>query len=181
MIKNLIFISYTILLLNFSVKSRSREAFVPIFLTFVLILLVSHQGAFASSKSPYESGYDHGCDDAGISNPSDRYINQPEKGPSFHTSEFMNGYDAGFNSCGSSGNYYEPNQSNNERYSTLNENPENKQDMITSFCSALQRGDLRAAQVFVSLLDGGSLAMAAEAFCAGWNLGPILESQGVFN
>lgn len=33
----------------------------------------------------YDSGYDHGCDDAGISNLGDRYINQPEKGPSFHT------------------------------------------------------------------------------------------------
>jgi hypothetical protein len=102
MIKNLIFFSYAILLLYFTVKSRSKEAFVPIFLTLVLIFLVPHQGAFASSKSPYESGYDHGCDDAGISNPSDRYINQPEKGPSFHTSEFMNGYYTGVNSCGDS-------------------------------------------------------------------------------
>jgi hypothetical protein len=33
----------------------------------------------AGGKSPYESGYDHGCDDAGLS-PSDRYINEPGKG-----------------------------------------------------------------------------------------------------
>jgi hypothetical protein len=92
----------------------------------------------------------------------------------------MNGYDAGFNACESS-SYYEPQQSNNDRYSASNENSANKQDMITSFCSALQRGDLRAAEAFVSLLDGGSLAMAANALCAGWNLGPILESQGAFN
>jgi hypothetical protein len=39
----------------------------------------------ASSKSPYESGYDHGCNDADISDPDNRYINQPEKGPRFHT------------------------------------------------------------------------------------------------
>jgi hypothetical protein len=26
-----------------------------------------------ASNSAYDSGYDHGCDDAGISNPSDRY------------------------------------------------------------------------------------------------------------
>ena len=32
-----------------------------------------------------DSGFNHGCDDAEISNPDDRYINQPEKGPSFHT------------------------------------------------------------------------------------------------
>jgi hypothetical protein len=53
----------------------------------------------ASESSPYESGYDHGCDDAGISDPDDRYINQPEKGPAFHTEEFMSGYDNGFESC----------------------------------------------------------------------------------
>ncbi|MGA7367645.1 MAG: hypothetical protein WBX01_00820 [Nitrososphaeraceae archaeon] len=27
-----------------------------------------------ASESPYQSGYDHGCDDAGISDPGDRYI-----------------------------------------------------------------------------------------------------------
>jgi hypothetical protein len=55
--------------------------------------------AIASSKSPYESGYDHGCDDADISDPDDRYINQPGKGPSFHTDEFMSGYDDGYDDC----------------------------------------------------------------------------------
>jgi hypothetical protein len=53
----------------------------------------------ASESSSYESGYDHGCDDAGISDPDNRYINQPEKGPAFHTKEFMSGYDDGFRSC----------------------------------------------------------------------------------
>jgi hypothetical protein len=52
-----------------------------------------------SGSSPYDSGYDHGCDDAKISDPSDRYINQPEKDPSFHTDEFMNGYNEGYNTC----------------------------------------------------------------------------------
>ena len=50
-------------------------------------------------KSPFESGYSHGCSDAGISDFSDRYINQPGKGPSFHTEEFMRGYDTGYNAC----------------------------------------------------------------------------------
>jgi hypothetical protein len=49
--------------------------------------------------SPYESGYVHGCDDARITDFSARYINQPEKGPNFHTDEFMRGYDAGYNAC----------------------------------------------------------------------------------
>lgn len=70
--------------------------------------------AFAK-KSPYDSGFDHGCDDAKISNPADRYINQYEKGPAYHTTAFMNGYDRGFIDCSQhSGNnndrgYYEVN------------------------------------------------------------------------
>jgi hypothetical protein len=55
--------------------------------------------AYAGGKSPYESGFDHGCDDADISDPDDRYINQPEKGPGFHTDEFMDGYHSGFDDC----------------------------------------------------------------------------------
>jgi hypothetical protein len=51
----------------------------------------------------YGNGYDHGCDDAGIAVPSDKYINQPGKGPSFHTNEFMDGYDDGFNECSGKG------------------------------------------------------------------------------
>jgi hypothetical protein len=60
------------------------------------------QLVYAGGKSPYKSGYDHGCDDAKLS-PSDRYINEPGKGPSFHTDEFMSGYDNGFNSCSGGG------------------------------------------------------------------------------
>jgi hypothetical protein len=65
----------------------------------ISLLTAQIQVANASGKSPYESGYDHGCDDAGISDPSDRYINQPEKGPSFHTEAFMRGYNAGVDNC----------------------------------------------------------------------------------
>ena len=31
--------------------------------------------------------------------PEDRYINEPGKGKSHHTSEFIRGYDAGFEAC----------------------------------------------------------------------------------
>ena len=55
--------------------------------------------ALTITKSPFESGYGHGCNDAGITDLSDRYINQPGKGPSFHTEEFMRGYDTGYNAC----------------------------------------------------------------------------------
>ncbi len=52
-----------------------------------------------NAKSSFESGYDHGCSDVKIIDFSDRYINQPGKGPSFHTEEFMRGYDTGYNAC----------------------------------------------------------------------------------
>jgi hypothetical protein len=71
---------------------------------FALILITSTftiqiKVADAGGKSPYASGYDHGCDDADISDRDNRYINQPEKGPSFHTDEFMRGYNAGYDAC----------------------------------------------------------------------------------
>lgn len=52
-----------------------------------------------ASNLPYRSGYNHGCSDAKISDSSKRYINQPGKGPSYHTTEFMRGYNDGFDSC----------------------------------------------------------------------------------
>jgi hypothetical protein len=67
------------------------------FLVFTIVASIPYSNA--SSKSPYDSGYDHGCDDAKISDPNDRYINQPEKGPSFHTNEFMKGYNDGYSVC----------------------------------------------------------------------------------
>ena len=78
---------------------------------------------FASESSPYDSGYDHGCDDARISDPDDRYINEDGKGPSNHTDEFMNGYNNGYNNC--SGNVQQqeqPDQSQSQAQSSNNEN-----------------------------------------------------------
>ena len=54
------------------------------------------QETYASGKSPYESGFDHGCDDSDKAY-QDRYINEPGKGPSFHTDSFMRGYNDGLN------------------------------------------------------------------------------------
>jgi hypothetical protein len=65
----------------------------------ILTLAPLLQSGYASSKSPYESRYDHGCDDADILDLGDRYINQPERGPSFHTDEFMEGYEDGYVQC----------------------------------------------------------------------------------
>ncbi len=79
-------------------KGQCSLAFSMVLIT----LLVISPYVSVNAESPYDSGYDHGCDDARISDSSDRYINQAEKGPSYHTSEFMNGYNAGISSCSSS-------------------------------------------------------------------------------
>lgn len=87
-------------------KRRLMRHKIP--LTFVLAVVLAitiysfNQLGHASSNDPYDSGYTHGCDDARVADPSDRYINQPEKGPSFHTKAFMDGYYVGYNACSGS-------------------------------------------------------------------------------
>lgn len=72
---------------------------VPVFVFSVLLFSVSLSTEKVFAQSPYNSGYDHGCNDAKVSDSDNRYINQPGKGSEYHTSEFMNGYRDGFNSC----------------------------------------------------------------------------------
>jgi hypothetical protein len=99
--------------LNFYRKIRLWSYQFAILGIFTILFISIPGSALASGKSPYESGYDHGCDDAGISDPSEQYINQPEKGPTYHTSEFMDGYNPGVNNCSSdngSSYYYEEDQ-----------------------------------------------------------------------
>ncbi len=99
---------------------------IPLTFTVVILsLLVISPFVLVNAKSPYDSGYDHGCDDAGISDSSDRYINQPEKGSSYHTSEFMDGYNSGFSSCSSSNNDY------NQDYSPQQATPSKSQHDCT--------------------------------------------------
>jgi len=57
-----------------------------------------------TNNLPYKSGYTHGCSDAKISDGSKRYINQPGKGPSYHTQDFMSGYNDGFETCSNGNN-----------------------------------------------------------------------------
>ena len=54
------------------------------------------QAAYAGEKSTYDSGYDYGGGEAGIPHTEDRYLDQLEEGRSFHTDEFMLGYDDGY-------------------------------------------------------------------------------------
>lgn len=64
----------------------------------ILAASLGIQNAIAKG-TPYDVGYSHGCSDAKLLF-SERYINQPDKGPNFHTQEFMSGYHAGFSACG---------------------------------------------------------------------------------
>jgi hypothetical protein len=88
----------------------------------------------ASGSSPHDSGYDHGCDDAKISDPSDRYLNQPEKGPSFHTDEFMNGYHEGYNACSNDAN--------------ISDNGKGEFNVIVTFIEGQDR-DVSDARVYI--------------------------------
>ena len=96
---------------------RTNGTLFALSLTILLMLssLTQIQFVIATGKSPYESGYDHGCDDADISDPDDRYINQPERGPSFHTDEFMSGYNDGYDECSDGGSDEGEDQTTNDR------------------------------------------------------------------
>ena len=82
-------------------KKSNNVVLISILIASMILTITSSLSVYASSDA-YDSGYGHGCDDAGISDPDDRYYNQPEKGPSFHTDAFNRGYDDGFNACSSS-------------------------------------------------------------------------------
>jgi hypothetical protein len=62
--------------------------------------------------SPYDSGHAHGCDDAKAGDHP--YLNSPGHGANFHTSQFMQGYNDGFNSCG--GNQGPPDSARSHHY-----------------------------------------------------------------
>jgi hypothetical protein len=66
----------------------------------------------AAIISPYDSGYAHGCDDAKAGDHP--YLNSPGHGANFHTGQFMQGYDNGFNNCG--GNEGPPDSARSHQY-----------------------------------------------------------------
>jgi hypothetical protein len=68
--------------------------FVGMIAFFASAILTSEQQVQAE-KSPFDSGYDHGCSDA-RKDPDDKYINEDGKGPDNHTNEFMDGYNSGY-------------------------------------------------------------------------------------
>jgi hypothetical protein len=107
--------------------------------------------AYASESSAYESGRDHGCDDARL-NPSDRYINEPGKGPSFHTNEFMSGYYDGLNSCGGGGR------------DDGGQNGRSRGDLIEDLCNFAESNRVEAAGIAL-LLGYPGLDAAVRGLC----------------
>jgi hypothetical protein len=105
----------------------NRSKIIPITIVVLLGFLLVPQlqlVANASSNSPYESGYDHGCDDSDKSY-NDRYINEEGKGPSFHTDAFMRGHNAGVN-CSDSDNNDNDNNDNNSNNNNRNDDDRNQ-------------------------------------------------------
>jgi hypothetical protein len=70
--------------------------------TILCFSIISSSSSGYGKSDVYNSGYEHGCNDAGISDKASRYINQPEAGPSLNSDEFMHGYNDGFDACSSS-------------------------------------------------------------------------------
>jgi hypothetical protein len=92
----------------------------------------------AQAKGAYESGYDHGCDDSDKSY-SDRYINEDGKGPSFHTDDFMRGYNAGVN-CSSSSNNDDDDDDDNNNRNTNNRNHNVERSFIGTAADGYEEG-----------------------------------------
>ncbi len=97
---------YKTLLLSIIVSSKYKAPITVAFIIYILTVLSPLSSIQGQAASPYDSGYDYGCSDAGISDPSSRYINEQGKGPSDHTDAFMNGYNTGFSSCSNPSNQY---------------------------------------------------------------------------
>lgn len=61
--------------------------------------ITNDEGHKGYQKVAYNSGYNHGCLDAKIADETKMYLNQPGKGSSYHTEQFIEGYNDGFNKC----------------------------------------------------------------------------------
>jgi hypothetical protein len=63
------------------------------------ILFDKQNAIYKIVESGNTSGFDRGCIDAQIPNPSERYINQFNNGSGFHGEAFMQVYNEGFDAC----------------------------------------------------------------------------------
>jgi hypothetical protein len=132
-----------------------------IFFTLMLttsLLAPQLHSANAGGNSAYEAGRDHGCDDARLS-PSDRYINEPGKGPNNHTPEFMSGYRDGFQNCGSGGGDDDSDSSRDNGGSSGN-----RENLGSRLCNLVD-SNRGAATIIARLLGYPGLDQAALDLC----------------
>ena len=83
-------------------KLAGAVAVVIIIVGVIMYLVCVQTQNVMAKETPFQAGYGHGCADSKRTL-SERYIDQPSKGPQFHTQEFMTGYNTGFNTCRSHG------------------------------------------------------------------------------
>ncbi len=89
-----------------SQNNSYKIKFVSISTITFLYLLLSFSIMPIHALSPYDSGYEHGCSDADIADSYDQYINQPGQGSSYHSYEFMQGYNAGYADCSGTDDWF---------------------------------------------------------------------------
>jgi|ERR1051325_5737632 hypothetical protein len=119
----------------------------------LIVISAVYLGIFHNAiakETPYQAGYDHGCDDAKVSKADARYINQPDKGPSFHTQEFMSGYNAGFSACSDGGS--SPSSGGNTDNSGASSSSNSEQSQ--SYKDGFAVGKSRAIEAIQELHDG---------------------------
>ena len=163
--------------------NRKYVATLSIILGILTMLTMHSQLGQSTYAAPHTSGYNHGCSDAQISDPSQRYINQPGKGSDFHTDAFMQAYNEGFDACSGDSNSNSNDNSdssdggnggNSEQTDNQqNNNQQNDQSGLTDkICNALNNG---AGAALIPLLHLAGIAtggtvnaaiMAAQGYCA---------------
>ena len=118
------------------------------------------------AKGAYDSGFDHGCDDSNKSY-SDRYINEDGKGPSFHTDDFMRGYNAGVN-CSSNNDDDNDNNSN----SNSNDN-DNDRSFLGTSADGYEEGRQEGRSDWYDRSNHNSKCPPNDSFawCAGYTVG----------
>ena len=140
----------------------------------ILTMLTMHsplgQSVYAATHT---SGYKHGCSDAQISDPSERYINQPGMGSNFHTDAFMQTYNEGFNACSGNSNNNDNSDSSDNSNSNSNDNSDQSSNRGSgSHSSMVDKGcGLINKHPGVALLLGhalglGPLGTLAQGYCA---------------
>ena len=138
-------------------------------LTLLTMLSPLGQQVYAAAHT---SGYNHGCSDAQISNPSDRYINQPEKGSSFHSDAFMQAYNEGFGACSGGSNGNDDSDSSGDSNSNSNHNSDQSSNsgsgshssMVDKGCNLINKHP-GAATLLGHALGLGPLGTLAQGYC----------------